>query len=206
VRPRPFHGRRGRPQLHHLAFLATTHCSTRTTARPRVRARSLPTRRHASPVPKTAVTADVHEALDVHRDFATQVALDPHLFVDDLANPIDLIIRQITHARVRIDIRALEQLLARMQPDAKDIRQRRLNPLIARKIDSCNSRHVTSPLSPRERGRLTLTLLVPWIDANHPNYALASDDFAILATTSHRSSHFHNRYHSCSDLESSCAR
>jgi hypothetical protein len=83
-------------------------------------------------MPQTSVAPDVHQALDVHSDFAAQVTLDPHLFVDDLANPVDLVIGQIPHAGVRIDIRALEQLLAGMEPDAKYIRQRRLDPLIAR--------------------------------------------------------------------------
>jgi hypothetical protein len=72
-----------------------------------------------------------------------------------------------------------------MEPDAKDIRQRRLDPLIAWKIDSCNSGHVASPLGPPEDERLTLALLVPWIDANHPDYTLAPDDLALLTTTSH---------------------
>ena len=157
-------------------------------------------------MPQTPVAPDVHQALDVHCDFATQVSLDPHFFVDDFANPIDLVIRQISDASVRVDIRALEQLLAGMESDAKDIRQRRLDPLIARKIDSCNSRHVASPLGPRKRGRLTLPLLVAWIDANHPNDAFASNDLALLTPTSHRSSYFHNRYHSCSEVETACAR
>jgi hypothetical protein len=136
-------------------------------------------------MPKSPVAPDVHQALDVHRDFATQIPLDPHLFVDDFANPVDLVICEVPHARVRIDIRAIEQFLAGMEPDSKDIRQCRLDSLIARKIDTCNSRHVASPLGPRECGRLTLSLLVSWIDANHPNDAFASNDFALLASTSH---------------------
>ncbi len=189
-------GRRARQPLYDLALLATAHGSPRTTPRPRVGACALTTRRHASSMSKTAVAPDVHQALDVHCDFATQIALDPHLFVDDLANPVDLVISQIPHARIRVDIRALEQLLAGMEPDAKDIGQRRLDPLIAWKIDSCNSRHVASPLGPRQRGRLTLTLLVPRIDANHPNDTLPSDDLALFTPSSHRSSYFHIRYQS----------
>jgi len=134
-------------------------------------------------MPETAVTPDVHQALDVHRDFATQITLDSHLFVDDFTNSVDFVIRQIPHARVRVDVRSLEQLLARMEPNAEDVRQRRFNSLIARKIDSCNSRHVASPLGPRKGGQLTLTLLVPWIDANHPDDALPTDDLALLTTT-----------------------
>jgi hypothetical protein len=134
---------------------------------------------------QTAIAPNVHQALDVHCNFAPQVTLDPHLFVDDFANPVDLVIGQIPHARFRIDIRALEQFLTGMEPDAKDIGQRRLDSLITRKIDSCNSRHVASPLGPRQRGRLTLPLLVPRIDADHPNDTVPSDDLALFTPTSH---------------------
>ena len=185
MRRRPVSGRRARLQLYDLALLATADGSPRTTPRPRVGACALTTRRHASPMPKSPVASDVHQPLDVHCDFATKISFDPHLFVDDFANPVDLVIREIPHSRVRAHVRPLEQFLAGMESDAKDIRQRRLDPLIARKIDSCNSRHVASPLGPRERGRLPLPLLVPWIDANHPNDALASNDLALLTPTSH---------------------
>jgi hypothetical protein len=136
-------------------------------------------------MPQTAVAPNVHQALDVHRDFAAQVTLDPHLLVHNLAKAIDLVVCQITHASVRTYIRPLEKLLAGMEPNAKDVRQRRLDPLIARKIDSCNSRHVASPFGPRGRGRLALPLLVSWVDTDHPNHALAPDDLALLATASH---------------------
>ena len=178
-------GSRACQRLDDLTLLATTHSSPRTTPRPRIGARALTARRHAPPMSHTAIASDVHQALDVHCDFATEVTLDPHLFVDDFANPVDFVIGQIPDARVRAHIRALEQLLAGMEPDAEDIGQRRLDPLIARKIDSCNSRHVASPLDPHARGQLTLPLLVPWIDANYPNNTLASDDLALLTTASH---------------------
>jgi len=137
-----------RQHLNDLSLLATAHCPSRSTPRSRVCAGALTARRHASSMPQATVTPDVHQPLDVHCDFPTQITLDPHLFVDDFANAVDLVIRQIPNARVRADIRALEQLLAGMQPDTKDIRQRRLNSLVARKIDSCNSRHVASPFGP----------------------------------------------------------
>jgi hypothetical protein len=96
-------------------------------------------------VPETAITPDVHQALDVHRDFTAQVTLDPHLLVDYLANAVDLIVRQVPHSRVRVHIRPLEELLASVESDAEDIGQCRLDALVARKIDPCNSGHVTSP-------------------------------------------------------------
>ena len=115
-----------------LALLATTDRSPRTAPRPRIRARALAPGRHAPAMSETAVAPDIHQALDVHRDFTTQVTLDPHLLVDDFTNAVDLVVRQIPHARIRAHIRALEQFLAGMEPDAKDVRQRRLDSLVAR--------------------------------------------------------------------------
>ena len=115
-----------------LALLATTDRSPRTAPRPRIRARALTPCRHAPAMPETAVTSDIHQALDVHCDFTTQVTFDPHLLVDDFTNAVDLVVRQVPHARIRAHIRALEELLAGMEPDAKDIRQRRFDSLVAR--------------------------------------------------------------------------
>jgi hypothetical protein len=83
-------------------------------------------------MPKAAIAPDVHQALDIHGDFTTQISFDPHLLVDNFANAVDLVVRQIPHARIRAHIRALEQLLAGMEPDAKDVWQRRLDSLVAR--------------------------------------------------------------------------
>jgi hypothetical protein len=148
---------------------------------------------------QTAIASDVHQALDIHRDFPAQVTFDPHLLVDDLADAVDLIVSQIAHSCIWVDIRPLEKLLARMQPNPEDIGQRRLNPLISREINSRNSRHVLSPLHPRKCGLLALALLVSWVDANHPDHALAPDDLALLATASYRSSYLHLRNQSFFD-------
>jgi hypothetical protein len=149
---------------------------------------------------QSAIAPDVHQALDIHGDFPAQIAFDPHLLVDDLADAIDLIVGQIAHSRIRADIRPLEKLLARMQPNTEDIGQRRFDSLISREIDSRNSRHVLSPLRPRKTGLLALPLLVPWIDANHPHHTLAPDDLALLATASYRSSYLHLRNQSFFDI------
>jgi hypothetical protein len=83
-------------------------------------------------VPQTPITPDIHQALDIHRNFSTEVALDAHLLVDDLANAIDLVVRQIAHASIGAHIRPLEQFLARMEPNTKDVRQGRFDSLVAR--------------------------------------------------------------------------
>ena len=83
-------------------------------------------------MPQTAIAPDIHQALDVHRDFSPEVALDSHLFVDDVAYAIDLVVRQITHSRIGVNVRTLEQFLARMESNTKDVREGRLDSLVAR--------------------------------------------------------------------------
>lgn len=139
-----------------------------------------------------AVAPDIHQALDVHGDLTPEIALHPHLFVDNLADAVDLVVCQVTHARVGIDVGALEELLTSMQSNAIDIWQSRLDPLVARKINSRNSRHAVSPFRPLSRGRLALPLLVPWVDANHPDNAVAPDNLALLAAARYRCGYFHH--------------
>jgi hypothetical protein len=195
-----------RLRYHDLGLLSSTDGAPWSTTGPRVRACALSPRRHATPMSHSAITPDVHQALDVHCHFTAQIALDPHFFVDNFANAVDLVVRQVPHAGVRVHVSPIEELLTGMESNSEDIGQRRLNTLVAGKIDPCNSRHVTSPLGPRERGRLTLPLLVPRINANHPNHAMAPDDFALFTAASNRSSNFHDRYLSCPDVEKHYAR
>jgi hypothetical protein len=83
-------------------------------------------------MPKTAIAPDIHQALDVHCHFTTQISLDPHLLVDNLANTVDFVVSQIPHTRIRAYVRAFEKLLTSVKPDTEDIRQRRLDSLVAR--------------------------------------------------------------------------
>ena len=95
-----------------------------------------------------AIAPDVHQAFDIHGNFAPEIAFHAHLFVDDFADAVDFVVGQVAHARIRIDVRALEQLLARVQSNTEDVGQRRFHSLVAREIDSRNSRHDESPLHP----------------------------------------------------------
>jgi len=67
------------------------------------------------------ITTYVHQALDIHRDFPPEVALNTHFFINDFADAINLIIGQVAHAGVRINIGSSQDLLAGMQPDSKNV-------------------------------------------------------------------------------------
>ena len=57
---------------------ATTprHCPLRTSLGARIGPRPLPMDRQIAPVAQTPITADFHQALDVHLDFAAQITLN----------------------------------------------------------------------------------------------------------------------------------
>ena len=67
-----------------------------------------------------AVAADLIERLMFERHLAAQVALDLVSTVDDLAQPVDLVLGQIADAGVGVDAGLVEDLLAGRQADAVD--------------------------------------------------------------------------------------
>ncbi len=83
-----------------------------------------------------AITTNVHQTLDIHRDFPPEVALYTHFLINNFADAINLIIGQVAHAGVGVNIGSSQDPLAGMEPDSKNVGQCRFDPLIARKIDS----------------------------------------------------------------------
>src|SRR5436309_140322 len=69
-----------------------------------VRLGPLASHRQIAAVPQAPVGADLDEAFDVQRDFATEVTLDLVAPVDELAQAVDLLLGEIPHPRVRVDV------------------------------------------------------------------------------------------------------
>src|SRR5262245_58146234 len=61
-----------------------------TFARARIGVSPLAMHRQAAPVPQAAITAKIHQSLDIHCDIAPQIALDHVVPVDHFANLNDL--------------------------------------------------------------------------------------------------------------------
>src|ERR1039457_1791455 len=88
-------------------------------ARARVGARALPAHGQALAVARTAITAQIHQALDRHRHLAPQIALDrefSHLF----AQAFHVGIRQIFDLGRRYDLGSVADRLRARPPDAED--------------------------------------------------------------------------------------
>src|SRR5690606_19850403 len=67
-------------------FLLARDSLGRSLAGARIGMRALAANRQAAPVAQAAITAQVHQPLDIHRHFAPQVALDHEVPVDDFSN------------------------------------------------------------------------------------------------------------------------
>ena len=131
-------------------------------------------------MPIPAVRADLDEPLDVEGHLATQVALDLVAPVDQLAEPVDLLLGEVADAGVRVDVRLGQDLLARGQAEAIDVGKGDFDALLARNVDAGDPCH-----------RLPLPLLVLRIGADDHHGAVAADDFAIVAACLDGGSDFH---------------
>src|SRR2546430_5508496 len=95
----------------------------------RIRVRALSANRQSAPVTKAAVTAEIHQAFDVHRHFATQIALDHIVVINCLADLDDFVLRQITDAAVLGDPDLVADVLGIGWADAVGVAQRDFDAL-----------------------------------------------------------------------------
>lgn len=123
----------------------------------------------------TAITAKIHQAFDVHRDFAPEVALHNEIF-DSRSQTGDFWFRQIFHWRIRFNAGRGTDLPRSRVADAIDRRQPNHDVLVQRNVYACYSSHfIPFPVS------LALTLLMTFVSTNHPHNTIASNDFAVSA-------------------------
>jgi hypothetical protein len=130
---------------------------------------------------QAAIAPDVHQSLDIHRDFAPEVAFYTELFVDDVAQPLDFIFRQVPHPCVWAYASSLEELLAGMQSNPVDVGQGYFYAFLPREVNTGNTCHVV----------LSLPLLVLRVAANDAHYAFAANDLAPLTSSNYGRRNLH---------------
>src|SRR5690606_35255569 len=89
--------------------------------------------------------ADLHLALDVLRDLAAQVALDLDVLVDVGAEASDLVIGEVAHTGIEVDVGGRADLLRGRPPDADDVGERGLDALLAGDVDAGDTSHQFTP-------------------------------------------------------------
>ena len=93
-------------------------------------------------MPQAAVAADFGEPLDVHSHFPTQVTLDGEVVLDSVPEQGLLVLSQILHPGVGVDLGHLQNLGSASRSNAVDISQCYFHPLLTGKVDTRNSCHL----------------------------------------------------------------
>jgi hypothetical protein len=133
-------------------------------------------------VTNPAIATEIHEALDVHRNLATQVALH-RKSRDHIAQADDLGFREIFHLRGRIDVRGLASVERPVSADAENVRQSDSDVLVRRNVDASDTCHAS--MVPVLSRASALPLLVTRILANDADDAATADDLALPANFAH---------------------
>src|SRR6516165_11054790 len=113
----------------------------RTLARARVGVGALTAHRQPAPMAQAAIAAEIHQALDVHADLATQIAFDHVVAVDHFADLQNLLVGQLTDATVSGNLHLLHDLGRRLRTDAMDVLERDQHALVGRDIHTGNTGH-----------------------------------------------------------------
>src|SRR5690606_19568329 len=134
-------------------FLLAGDRSRRTLAGARVGLGALAAHRQALAVTQAAVAAEVHQALDIHGDVATQVALDDVVAVDALADARHLVVGQLVDPALARDAHVLADPGRHRPADAVDVGQGNLDPFLRRNVDPSNTCHFANSLNAADPGR-----------------------------------------------------
>ena len=106
---------------------------------------TLTANRQVAAVAQATVAAQVHQALDVHLNFAAQVALDVQVGIDMFANGQNLGIAQFVHATAGVDVHGFTDGLGGRMTDSGDISQGDRDPFRGRDVYAGNTCHVSFP-------------------------------------------------------------
>src|SRR5919109_1825397 len=104
-------------------------------------------------MPQPAVAAEIHQPLDIHGDFAPQVALDHVIAVDDLTDLQYFLVGQLRHPAGLRDSDFLHDFIGLSWPNPMDILQCNNHPFVGRYVDAGDAGHSQSLLLPTARTR-----------------------------------------------------
>src|SRR6202000_3197322 len=107
-----------------------------TFARARVRVGTLTANREVLAVTQAAIAAQVHQALDVHRDFAAQITFDEIVAVDHFADLDGFGFGEVMDTAVRRDADLLHNLACLGGTDSMDVAEADFDPLLGWDIDA----------------------------------------------------------------------
>jgi hypothetical protein len=98
-------------------------------------------------VPQAAITAYIHQALDVESDLRTKAAFNLVFGIDELAQFCQIFLRQVIYQRIGVYLRPLTDPASGRTPNTVNIRQRDINMLV-REVNSRDTSHSVFPPTP----------------------------------------------------------
>src|SRR5437667_4131226 len=116
---------------------------------------------------QAAVTADLHQPLDVEVHFPPQVSFDHEMAIDIVPQPRNLILGQRLDPGLRVEPNGAYGFPALGPPDPIDIRKRDVDRLLIGNVYARDSRQPDPP----GIASLPLPLLVPGVLADYPHHA-----------------------------------
>jgi hypothetical protein len=175
-------------------LLQRLRCTTRTLACTGIRTRALTAHGQALAMAQATVAAQVHQAFNIHRHFATEVAFDDELthFFSQL---FEVCVVEVFDLLREFHTRRHANVASARAADTKNRGQADFGMLVIRDVNPCDTSHCFSSNKKRKQKarRSALTLFVARIRAaNHAHNALALDDLAIAANALNRCHHFHD--------------
>src|SRR5690606_8667506 len=102
---------------------------------------TLTAQRQAAAMAEAAVATDVHQTLDVHRGFATQIALDGE-GVHLVTHLLELGVAEILDLLAVCDATGVADQTGAGAPDTEDRGQADFGVLVRRNVDACNTGHL----------------------------------------------------------------
>jgi hypothetical protein len=103
---------------------------------------ALAANRQTLTVTEATIAAEIHEALDVHRDLAAKITLDDVVAVDRFADLKNLGVGELIDAAICRDADALADVFRELFADPMDVLERDDDALLGRNVYTCYTGHV----------------------------------------------------------------
>ncbi|SBV95591.1 hypothetical protein KM92DES2_10682 [uncultured Desulfovibrio sp.] len=92
-------------------------------------------------VTQTTETTNVHKALNVAGDFATQVAFHLVVLFEFLTDLVNFVSGEVVNATLPVNAGGIQNFHGRGTANAINVGERNVHPFAARQINTCYSRH-----------------------------------------------------------------
>src|SRR5258708_29417022 len=147
----------------------------RALARARIGVSALTAHRQPAAMTQAAIAAEIHQPLDVHAGFTTQITFDEIVAIDHFTNLQPFLIAQLRDAAISRNLDLLDDVGRILLADAMDVLKRDQDALVGRDIHTGNTGHRLHSCRRAIRGPAVFSLFGPvFTNANTNPFPLFS--------------------------------